>query len=344
MKYTIYLFIIFFFCACAKEDDLSNDIDFSNVYAISDDANDPVQHERYLIFKDFDVSVYFNDTINQVYVRDDIYGNPVYRYELIDVAWTFFNDANQSISGTLNYEYVEGQERQLKNLEVIRTFLEKTSAALRPSLILAVEAAQIENGDMVQDLTYRTNFRCMLWTNLASKDDVSLEKEILEIQKNSISKKIENFTTQINKFGEVSNPTDYGRTYLFNNFPGSDKYGFMAMNNWWAYPQTLWGVNEPRDYQEWLAAKENPRYDETYGIESTKAYCAVVGPYGFVRGSKNVRNNAPADVSEDLGWYLDLMLMYTPEEFEYYWGSYPLVMEKYQILYDVIVNELGVEL
>lgn len=335
--------MIFLFFACAKEDNLNNDIDFSNVYAIIDDPNDPVQHERYLIFKDFEVSVYFNDTVNGVYIRDDIYGNPVYRYELIDVAWTFFNDADQSISGTLKYEYVDDQETQLKNLEVIRKFLEKTSAALRPSLIFAVEKAQIENGDMVQDLNYRTNFRCMLWTSLASKDDVTIEKEILEIQKATISKKIENYTTQINKFGEVSNPTDYGQTYLFS-FPYTDKYGMGTWNSWWAYPETLWGVNEPKDYFDWLAAKGSSLYNEAYGEESIKAYCAVVGPYGFVRGSKNVRNNAPADVSEDLGWYLDLMLMYSAEEFEYYWGAYPLVMEKYQILYDVIATELGIEL
>ena len=43
MKY-IYLFLIgFLFFSCGKEDTLKNEIDFSNIYAITDDPNDPVQ-------------------------------------------------------------------------------------------------------------------------------------------------------------------------------------------------------------------------------------------------------------------------------------------------------------
>ena len=84
MKYLFYLLLAFSFFSCQKEGDLNNEIDFSNVYAITDDPNDPVQHERYLIFNDFDVSVYFNDTIARKFVRNDIYGYPVYTYETID--------------------------------------------------------------------------------------------------------------------------------------------------------------------------------------------------------------------------------------------------------------------
>ena len=72
MKY-IYLFLIgFLFFSCGKEDTLKNEIDFSNIYAITDDPNDPVQHERYQIFTEFGVSVYFNDTVNQEFVRTEI--------------------------------------------------------------------------------------------------------------------------------------------------------------------------------------------------------------------------------------------------------------------------------
>lgn len=39
-----------------------------------------------------------------------------------------------------------------------------------------------------------------------------------------------------------------------------------------------------------------------------------------------------------------MMLSVDKEKFEKYWGSYSMVMKKYHILYDVIVNEMGVEL
>ncbi len=344
MKPIIYLFACLFLLACNKEDKLTNKIDFSNIYAIADDPNNAVQHERYQIFEKYEVSVYFNDTINQSYIRDDIYGNPVYRYEIVDPKWTFFNDADQRINGSIEYQYTEGEERQLKSLEMIRLFLEKTPAALHPSLILAVDAAQNINGNVTSSFNYKANFRSLLWTALADKDENTVNTEILNIKKESVESKIKNFTTQLNQFGEISDPTLYGRTYLFS-FPGSDIYGYSYFLGYWASPQTFWGINTFGDYSEWLDAnRAGFGFDDAYKEASCMKYTSVVGPYGFVRGSKNVRNNAPADVSEDLKWYLDLILNYSPEEFAHYWGAYPLVMKKYQILYDLIVNELGIEL
>lgn len=94
-KYMIWLLAALVLGACQKEDDLGNEIDFSNPYVITDDADDPVQQERYRLYTEYGVSVYFSDTVGQVYVRDDIYGNPVYRYEVLDPCWTFFNDAGR---------------------------------------------------------------------------------------------------------------------------------------------------------------------------------------------------------------------------------------------------------
>ena len=38
------------------------------------------------------------------------------------------------------------------------------------------------------------------------------------------------------------------------------------------------------------------------------------------------------------------MLRLSRDEFEELWGDCPLVMEKYEILYDIVANKLGVEL
>ena len=142
MKY-IYLFLIgFLFFSCGKEDTLKNEIDFSNIYAITDDPNDPVQHERYQIFTEFGVSVYFNDTVNQEFVRTDVYGKPVYRYELIDPTWLFYKPESGTGNTQVEYKFVyaKGEEKQLKILTGIRQFLENVSEALYPSLIMSADS------------------------------------------------------------------------------------------------------------------------------------------------------------------------------------------------------------
>lgn len=347
MKYIIYL-VLFFFCfACSKEDELENEIDFSNIYVIEDDASDVVQHERYLIYKEYNVSVYFNDTINETYIRDDIYGNPVYRYETVDPQWVFFSDADQTISGTFEYVYTQGEERQLKSLQMIRFFLEETSEALRPTMIFTVDTARVLNGNTISEpYVYRSNFRALLWTGLADKDTSEISNEIVEMEKEFIENRIFNYTEVIDEWGQISDPGWYGQTNFFS-YPLYDMWDYPWSYGYWGRYYTFWGRYEMGDYSnasEWLGWYGEYVEDPEYQMASKAAYCEVVGPFGFVRGSSYYEGNAPVDVNEDVGWYLDLMLFYSREEFELYWGDYPLVMEKYQILYDLIVNEFEIEI
>jgi len=346
MRYVVYFVVVMLCFSCAKEGELENRIDFSNTYAIEDNSSDSVQHERYLIYRDYNVSVYFSDTINQVYVRNDIYGNPVYRYETIDPKWIFFNNPSQTIEGGWEYDYIQGEDRQLQALRMIRYFLDEVSETLSPRLLLAVDTAFNVYGSLKVPYSYNTNFRSLLWSGLADKDSSTVYSEIAELKVDFVSDRINNYPDVINAFGAVSESGWYGQSYLFT-YDNSDMWGYAWTYGYWGRYQTFWGRYEMGDYAhatEWAGWYGEYVEDPDYQAASKAAYCAVVGPYGFVRGSSNYDGNAPVDVDEDLGWYLDLMLYYSREEFEQYWGDYPLVMEKYQILYDLIVNEFGLEL
>lgn len=349
MKYVVYSIMILFFFACGKEDTLTNEIDFSNPYAIEDNTSDAVQHERFLIYQDFGLSVYFNDTINEVLVRNDIYGNPVYRYETIDAKWTFFNDADQAIAGDLEYVYTQGEERQLNALKMVRLYCEKSSKVLRPAMMLVVDTIFNVNGDTRVAYDNRSNFRALLWAGLADKDTLTVEGEISELKKNFVETRMANYEDVVNEFGSVSESQWYGNTHLFT-YPTSDIYGLGTYVGRYAQPESLFGVNTIGDYDDmaswnlyyaWYGAyfEANDYYER-----SKVAYCAVVGPYGFVHPWPNTAAGAPTNVDQDLGYFLDLMLFYSREEFEHYWGGYPLVMEKYEILYDLLVNEFNIEL
>ena len=65
-------------------------------------------------------------------------------------------------------------------------------------------------------------------------------------------------------------------------------------------------------------------------------------PESTSNGDKMI--NAPATVVDDICAFVQLALMYTPAEVEHYWGGYPLVMKKYNIIKDILVNEMGIDL
>ena len=65
-------------------------------------------------------------------------------------------------------------------------------------------------------------------------------------------------------------------------------------------------------------------------------------PESMESGERN--QNAPKTVDDDIESFVQLALMYTPAEVEHYWGGYPLVMKKYNIIKDILVNEMGIDL
>lgn len=72
------------------EDVLENKIDFSSPYVINDDADDPIQHHRYLIYEKYGVPVFFNDTVSETFIGMGYDGKPIYRYETLDFNWRLF--------------------------------------------------------------------------------------------------------------------------------------------------------------------------------------------------------------------------------------------------------------
>ena len=349
MKYSLLIwFAGILFCACQKEDDLQNEIDFSNVYAITDDPSNPIQHERYLLYKEYGVSIYFNDTIGKQFIRNDIYGNPFYRYETIDPNWVFFNDSDQQLSGTFRFFYVEGEERQMKCLTSLRSFLENLTPKMRPTMIMVADSIWVVNssGDINANMggtnsnmnDFRANFRAILITKLADYDKVQTEEMFLSIERSLIMDKIYNYADELNEFGTVVDQSSYGRSGVFV-YPNEDPYGNGGFYLYYARPETMFMA----DYEEFVLGKG---YPESFIEDSRLAYAAIVGPWGFVapRDMSIYRDATPSTVDSDISMYLQLILSYSPEEFKKYWGSYPLVMKKYNILVDIIQEKMGVEL
>ena len=363
--------------SCQKEDDLSNEIDFSNIYAIAD-SDDPVQHLRYQIFTDYGVSVYFNDTIGRYYVRNDINGNPYYRYETIDPSWAFYTNNSDDMSSSdyiYKYYYVEGEDRQITCLERVRAFLDSMVEEMYPTMIMLADSVEVlnsagervnvfgsiseEDGMIAFSNVYYTNFRFLLLTNFADYFEESMDGVYIDLERALVMIKISNYTDKVDEFYSISDATaDYG-VDITNDYPTEPPYypeWFDA--NYVAYGRPISFFNT--DYRDYVAA----RYWNGQGFQLTEeqlddfvessriAYAAIVGPHGFVcpsgvSGSSAIYTlpaNNDIGRSTDLSYYTELTLQFSLEEFTHYWGSYPKVMRKYNIIRDIIVNDMGVDL
>ena len=84
MKKNIYLFLFaFLFLACTEEDSpgVSN---LDKNWLVIEDSDNPVDHERFLIYDTYGISVYYNDTIGSM-MRQDVWGNDYRYYEVLQV-------------------------------------------------------------------------------------------------------------------------------------------------------------------------------------------------------------------------------------------------------------------
>ena len=93
----LYILLICLLLACQKEDGITPGIGFENLYTIQDDPNDSIQHKRYELYTTYGVPVFFNDTIGKVFVKVDVNGDSVFRYETLDLNWTFSGSNSKAI-------------------------------------------------------------------------------------------------------------------------------------------------------------------------------------------------------------------------------------------------------
>ena len=76
MRTIFYIVGCLLLLGCQKEDALESKIDYVNLYEITDSPEDSVQHLRYELYKNYNVSVYFTDTVGKYFLKN---GCPDYK-------------------------------------------------------------------------------------------------------------------------------------------------------------------------------------------------------------------------------------------------------------------------
>lgn len=331
MKNVIYLILSFLILGCEKENELTSKIELENLYEIKDDPTDPVKHRIYEIYSEYGVPVYFNDTIGKIFIKKDVTGKDVYRYETLDLAWGF-TSYNRV---TYTYEYMTDPSEQLKALNIIEEYLKLAEKPLYPFNFLVTESAKtIDSQDkeyIYEKGDYTINYRTVLMTgDWTDSQIVSLPETMM---REMVKNKIVTFTDLLATFNDISDKVWYGV-----GWEGLDPH-------WYDYVD---GTDWPRYYflpsalsDSWYGCEE---MEPEELVEFRNALRIAMGQFGFVSGNKYSSIMAPGDNEDDLNGYISEMLKYTREEFKQLWGHSPLVMEKYEILYEIVANELGVNL
>ena len=170
----------------------------------------------------------------------------------------------------------------------------------------------------------------------------------MELKRDLALSKIYNFADKLDGFGDITKDN-----YLKGIFSYPINSDLPQVLREQGYTAALIGYGRPRimfdvTYEDFLTAQQVIAFYPNYIEESRQLYASIVGPWGFVmpesttNGDKMI--NAPATVDDDISAFVQLALMFTPEEVEHYWGNYSLVMRKYNIIRDIIENDMGIEL
>ena len=225
----------------------------------------------------------------------------------------------------------------------VKKFIENSAPSLRPLSMMVVDSLMVIGGNGAQGWENELhNFRTIVWADVTTLTEEGQDALIDETCKNLVGEKIQNYTYEIAQFQMVSDQY-YGNRYPTPlPYPATCITEIVDENNPFAYLRTWFGQN----YVIWV-------YDYGYSHEEAIAeinnmrasYCAITGAWGFVYGYGILASYQAPNADDDLDCYLERILSDNSAAwFEKYYSNYPLVMKKYEILYDLIVNEMGVKL
>lgn len=328
MKKLLYFVIGLVFVSCSKEE-LDQPVIYENLYEIQDDPSDPVRHRIWQIYEKYGMPVYFNDTVGKYYVKDDIYGNPYYRYELLDLNWNFYSDNSQTV--TYKNYYQTDPEQQMISLDFVEKLLEKISKPLQPYAMFLADSIAIMDDKGGGYLLYKVQFRLVSVTGLHKKSEIAKDSLIDKLTRSLIELRMPKYLTYVNRFNSICKSGWYNSKWKDLGIDDMGSFGtsiFTEQTKQYLMKGTQWDA-------PWTEEQVEEERDRIRNL---------IGAFGFVGGSTYSTGFSPDNASRDLDTYMTEILSCNRAEFERRWGNYPLVMKKYEILYSLLKNELDYEL
>lgn len=312
--YILAVILILLLLGCEK-DEINAELNYyQNLFEIKDNPSDSVQHRVYELYKKYNVPIFFNDTIGKAFVKMDIQGDSIYRYELLDLGWSFTSGGNTS---NYAFKYLTSPAEKMLALDVAENYLESIFDYMRPYSMFLVKKTEGTYSKFVP------TFRTLLFSDvLACNTDDKMDKYIIDVVCRIVSDYlINNQSGLVAKFTSISNNAHYGQEYqkIVQEYPEDFDSDVL---------------NDPNATAEQIAK-----------------VCAVMGSLGFVSAEVDeywdidmdtfeeilVRKYyAPLNGTEDMEGFIREMIIVSQDEFKKRWGNMPLVMQKYELIREFV--------
>ena len=168
--------------------------------------------------------------------------------------------------------------------------------------------------------------------------------------KTFIIQRIADYSTEVQSFHRVSKDfigKSWGVLGVSNL---KEPVTYMEYNYWGNYEEvSITKFSNAPLYSSYSCLQDDwwglRKYDAELVEVFRNAVRQLIGPLGFVmQSAKDPVGAPPLDNADDLQVFVTEMLRFSRARFEALWGDYPLVMQKYDILYDLLTDEFGVEL
>lgn len=348
--------------ACDDSEKLENQIDFTSPYIIQDDSEDPIQHQRYLIYEKYGIPVFFNDTVSKSQIDIDRDGKPIFRYETLDLNWSFSSHNKDNIK--YHVKYITDAKQQLQALNFIDVFLAEASRPMRPFAIFLPSSFEIEdiNKKEITRPEFWSGFRVLVIPEVqALEEGESVIRDFSkQILRGMVKQKVKKNDAVVEQFrADAEKNKWYNKPWVAdgNNGGLGCVWGVEHKGTYWGpreivqeYKETSFGTFSTVDYYIMYGYQTNISTPEEFEAERT-IILSQIGNFGFICGGAKDGDrilddsySSPKDTETDLDYFLDQILLLGSERFLAFYGNSSLVLKKYNILTDYIENVLGVEL
>lgn len=301
------------FVACQKEEALTpSDIDNPNWIVIHDDPSDPIQHQRYLIYKNYNVSVYFNDTLGQE-ERIDNSGDKYTYYELLrpfHIPTGYLN--GDTITSFLTKSEIALQERLFEKLG--SDFIEKLPEIFNVRNILFVNKMQDR---LKKDIRYFLGYNTVVVSEVDSYTDTFWNDLRIKI---CIDMALADYAWERDHFYTISNNLSSSTNSLKAYSKGEKKEFDMMVQSGYGW-----------DYiYQWMATSP-VRINGSNCLEDVGFLSRNPGDPNIDDPEVPKKDWMTPVVKADLEDYTDLLFNNSEAEVIEKYGNYPVVMKKYYV-------------
>jgi hypothetical protein len=301
IKYIVGIFLAGIALSACQSEETTDFPDYSkNWFELQDNPSDSVDHAMYQFYQDYNIPVFANDTIGSQQ-RIDVFGKEYTHYEKLTLSYSMGGglSANSSPIVTINTFATR------KNIPAFLRFLRENVMPAVPKgihihsiLLVDKMTSQAFGNDAFKGLNTLVLSNVSDLPGMDDNQKKAIRGSILRMLYSDYITNSEDYTSQLEKFYNVSRALCVEKD-IYNMYTGYLRYYVTGAD------PSNWG---------------HPTVQEV----------------GFLNTDPTNSYYTPSSPFMDVMMYCEAILTYSENEFKEQYGQYPYIMEKYNILKEIL--------